>query len=145
MTNPLAAEFRDVFNLYIKLGEELAKITDVGNSEDPQALAEAILKNRECLNRIQQMNSRILQLSSDWQQHRKSLDQESEREIRALTDATRAQVKQLQELCSIHVQKLQNTRDKLQQDLAEIGKGAQYLKSTTPAKNNYPKFIDSLY
>jgi archaellum component FlaC len=145
MTNPLAAEFRDVFTLYIKLGEELTKIMDVGNSEDPQVLADAILKNRECLDRIEQMNSRVLRLSSDWQQHRNNLDQESEKEVRDLSDATRAQVRRLQELCSMHVQKLQNTRDKLQKDLAEIGKGAQYLKSTTPTKNNYPKFIDSLY
>jgi hypothetical protein len=35
MTNPLAAEFRDVSSS-ISSWRELAKIVDVGNSEDPQ-------------------------------------------------------------------------------------------------------------
>jgi len=143
--NPLAAEFHDVFELYVKLGEELAKIMDVGNSEDPQILADTILKNRECLVRIEQMNSHVLRLSNEWKQCRTTLDAQSEKEIRALAEAARAQAIRLQELCGRHVQKLQNVRDKLERDLAELEKGVQYLKSAKPAKNNYPKFVDSLY
>jgi len=145
MTNPLAAEFHDVFKLYIRLGEELTKIMNVGNSEDPQVLSRTILKNRECLERIEQMNSRVLQLSNDWKQHRDELDPDSEKNIHTIAEAARAQVVRLQELCGKHMQKLNTARDNLEKDLAEVGKGAQYLKSTTPPKNNYPKFIDSLY
>ena len=145
MTNPLAAEFQDVYTLYVKLGEELTKIMDVGDSEDPRILAETILKNRECLIRIEQMNSRVLQLSNDWKQHSASLDPETEKNIRTLSEGARTQVVRLQELCRTHMKRLQSARDKLEKDLAELSKGAQYLKSTTPPKNNYPKFIDSMY
>lgn len=145
MTNPLTAEFHDVFKLYEKLEEELTKITDVGNSEDPQILSETILKNRECLVRIEQMNSRVLYLSDSWKQHSCNQDSKTEKDIHALAEAARSRVIRLQELCRTHMQKLQNARYKLEKDLAELSKGAQYLKSTAPPKNNYPKFIDSLF
>ena len=145
MTHPLAAEFHDVSQLYVQLGEELIQKMDIGNPEDPQVLAETILKNCECLVRIEQMNSRVLRLSNDWKQCRANLDPESEKEISAMAEAARTQAIRLHEWCSLHIHKLQNARDKLEKDLAELGKGTQYLKSTTPPKNNYPKFIDSLY
>ena len=141
----LTAELKDVFELYLKLGEKFTKIVDAGDSKDPQALAQSILQNREYLSRIEAMNSRVLRLSEDWENCRANLDPESRDRIRTLAEAARAQAIRLQELCSIQAQKLQAARDKLGKNLEEIGKGAQYLKSVKPIKNNYPKFIDSLY
>ncbi len=143
--NALAAGFQDVFRVYLKLSEELTKIINAGDSNDPQALAKSILQNRDCLARIEQMNSSVFQLSDEWQKCRGSIDAKSRNEIRKLAEAAKAQAVRMKELCSIHVQKLQIARDKLEKDLVELGKGARYLESIKPAKNNYPKFIDSLY
>jgi GTP-binding protein EngB required for normal cell division len=139
----LVAQFQDVLKLYLSFCEDLTKIMDVGDSKDPRALAESILQNRDCLDRIAQMNLRILRLSDDWDKCRKNLDSKSLDDVRNFAQAAKAQAVRLKELCSTHAQKLQTARDKLATDLAEIGKGAQYLKSIKPIKNNYPKFIDS--
>ena len=143
--NTLAAEFQEVFHLYLKLGEELTKILNAGDSKDPQVLAKSILQNCDCLARIEQMNSRVIQLSGEWQKCRGILDAKSRNEIQNVADAAKAQAVRLREGCSIHVQKLQIARDKLGKDLAELGRGTRFLKSIKHIKNNYPKFIDSLY
>ena len=145
MMHPLAAEFRELFQLYVKLGEDLAKIMNVDDSKDSRILSETILKNHDCLIRIEKMNSRVLHLSNEWKQSRGKLAPDSEKEIHALAKAARTQAMRLQELCSAHMQKLQKVRDRLEKDLAELSKGAQYLKSVKPPKHNYPKFIDSRY
>ncbi len=141
----LITEFQEVFQLYLRLGEKLAKILNIGDSQNPQALAESILQNRDCLVRIEQMNLQILQLSSDWEKCRETLDSESRGEICKLAEAAKSQAIRLKELCNIHSEKLKIARDKLGKDLSEIGKGVQYLKTIKPVKNNYPKFVDSLY
>jgi hypothetical protein len=143
--NNLADEFRDVFNLYIKLGEELTGIMDVDDSKDAQVLIKSILQNRDCLERITQMNSRVMQLSDNWAKCRNHLDPESRSEACDLAAAAKAQAVRLQELCRVQTEKLQRVRDDLGKNLAEIGKGSQFLKSIKPVKNNYPKFVDSLY
>ena len=144
MTN-LADEFRDVFSLYIRLGKELTRIMDVGDSKDPQVLVNSILQNRDCLERITQMNSRVVQLSENWAKCRNHLDPESRSEAHNLAAAAKAQAARLQELCSVNTEKLRRVRDDLGKNLAEIGKGSQFLKSIKPVRNNYPKFVDSLY
>ena len=144
MTN-LAGEFRDVFNLYIKLGEELTRIMDVGDSKDPQVLVKSILQNRDCLERITQMNSRVVQLSDTWVKRRNHLDPKSRSEAHDLVAAAKAQAVRLQELCRVRTEQLRRVRDDLGKNLAEIGKGSQFLKSIKPVRNNYPKFVDSLY
>ena len=143
--NHLADQFRDIFNLYIKLGEELTRIMDVGDSKDPQVLVESILQNRDCLERIAQMNSRVVQLSENWANCRNNLDPESRSETHNLAAAAKAQAVRLQELCGVNTEKLRRVRDDLGKNLAEIGKGSQFLKSIKPVRNNYPKFVDSLY
>jgi hypothetical protein len=141
----IAAEYQEVFQLYLRLGKELTKIMGIDDAKNPQFFVESILANRDYMTRIEQLNSRVLQLSEDWERYRTSVDLEAEDQIRELAAAARAQAVRLKELCSIHAQKLQIIRDKLEKDLAEIGKGTEYLKSVKPIKNNYPKFIDSLY
>jgi hypothetical protein len=141
----LVSEFQDVFALYLKLGEDLTKIMSIDDSKDRNAFVKAVLQNRDSLERITQMNSRIMQLSEAWDKCRENMPPEAREKVRASVEAAKAQAKRLQELCSIHARKLQALRDKLGDNLAELGKGAQYLKSIKPPKNNYPKFIDSLY
>lgn len=141
----LVSEFQDVFNLYCRLGEELTRIMDIDDSKDSQVLVKAILENHDCLDRITQMNSRVMQLSETWGNCRAHFDPESRNKICNLAEASKAQAVRLQALCNIQAQKLQMLRDTLRKDLAELGKATQYLKSVKPTKGNYPKFIDSLY
>jgi len=143
--NTITADFQDVFSLYLRLGEDLTRILDVDDSKGSQALVESILENRECLARIEQMNARVLQLSESWEKCRIDLDPESQNKIRDLAQASRNQALRLKELCARHAQKIQETRDLLGGKLEELGKGARYLQSVKPVKNNYPKFVDSIY
>ena len=141
----LISEFQDVFTLYLKLGEDLTKIMSIDDSKDPHAFVKAVLQNRTSLERIAQMNSRVMQLCDAWRNCQAQMDQGTREKIHALADASKSQAKRLQELCGTHARKLQILRDKLGDNLAELGKGARYLNSMKPPKNNYPKFIDSLY
>ena len=143
--NSLVAEFREVFSLYIKLGDEITRVMNVDDSKDPQGLVNSILQNRECLERITQMHSRVVQLSDAWDKCRNRLDPESREEAHNLAAAARAQAVRLQELCSARTEKLRRIRDELGKNLAEIEKGSQFLKSLKPVKNNFPKFVDSHY
>jgi hypothetical protein len=143
--NALAAEYQDVFKLYLRLSQDLAKIMDVSDSQNPQAFVESILENRDNLARIEQMNSRVLQLSDACEKCRASLDPESREEVGNMAQAAKVQAIRLKELCGMHAQKIQAARDQLGDRLAQMGKGAQCLQSMKPIKNNYPKFIDSLY
>jgi hypothetical protein len=143
--NALASEFQDVFKLYLKLSQDLAGITNGIDTHNPQQLIESILQNRDSLVRIEQMNSRISQLSDAYNKCRAHLDPESQEEIRNLAQAAKAQAIRLKEWCSIRALKIQAARDRLGGRIAEIGKGSQFLESIKPIKNNYPKFIDSRY
>jgi hypothetical protein len=143
--NAFASEFQDVFKLYLRLSQDLAGIMDESNSHNPHQLIESILQNRDSLIRIEQMNSHILQLSDAYNKCRANLDPKSQEEIRNLAQAAKAQAIRLKELCGIHALKIQAARDRLGCRIVEIGKGSQFLKSITPIKNNYPKFIDSRY
>jgi hypothetical protein len=143
--NALTAEFQDVFKLYLSLSQDLARILDESNSQNPQQMIESILRNRDSLAGIEQMNSRVMQLSDTCNKCRADLDIKSQEEIKNLAQAAKAQAIRLKELCGIHAQKIQATRDSLGRKMVEIGKGSQFLKSIKPIKNNYPKFIDSLY
>ncbi len=108
--NALAIEYHDVFQLYLKVGKELAKIMDMGSLKNPQAFFESILTNHDCLIRIEQVNSRILQLFEDWEEWRPSIDPQMQDEVRELARAAKAQAVQLGKLCSIYAQRLQEVR-----------------------------------
>jgi hypothetical protein len=139
------AEFQEVFHGYLRLADDLAKIMDVDDPQNPQILVQSILKNCSCLNRIVQMNTRVIRLSEEWEKQSNQSDPQSRNEVSKLIEAAKAQAVRLQTLCSISSEKLENLRDDLGKSLEELGKGAQYLKSIKPVKNNYPKFIDNNY
>jgi len=108
--NALATEYQDVFQLYLKLGKELAKIMDIKDIENPRAFAESFLANHDCLIRIEQVNSRILRLFDDWEACRTSIDPQTEDQVRELARAAKAQAVQLRKLCIIYAQRLQEVR-----------------------------------
>ena len=141
----LISEFEDVLTLYSRLGEELTRILEIGDSKDARLLVKAVIENRDCLDRVTQMNSRVMRLSDAWAKCRAELDPETRDKVCKLAEASKAQAAHLQSLCTIRAQRLQTVREKLGRDLAELGKATRYLTSMKPRKGNYPKFVDTLY
>lgn len=140
----LAREFQAISQAYEQVQQELVQILSAINAENPRALIKSILQNRACLAKIEQMDSRVHQLSDEWKKYRLTLDLKSRGEIDGLVEAAREQAIRLHQFCDIQVRKVQAGRDRLQTHLVELGKGAKYLKSIKPIKSNYPKFIDSM-
>jgi len=108
--NALATEYQDVFQLYLKLGKELAKIMDMDDAHSPRAFVESLCANHDCLIRLEQVNSRILQLFEDWEVCSTSIDPEMQDEVRELARAAKDQAVQLKRLCSIYAQRLETVR-----------------------------------
>ncbi len=141
----IKSQFLDLIALYQELENDVSRIMRIDDSGDPQALVQSVLQNENCLARIAQMSSRVDQVSDGWKKCRVHLDGKTREETQQLANAARSQAARLQELFGFHAERICALRSRLEKDLAEIGKGAQYLKVLKPAKNNYPKFIDSLH
>jgi hypothetical protein len=105
--NALAIEYYDVFQLYLRLGKELTKIMDMADPQNPRAFAESILESQDYLARIEQVNSRILQLFEDWEASRATIDPQMKEEVCELAWAAKTQAVQLKKLCGIYAQRLQ--------------------------------------
>jgi len=141
----LVQEFQDLVKRYQDLGKELSGVLEGTDSGNPQVLVQSILQNRDCLSRIIQIDVQVQQLSGDWQKTAPQLDSNMRLQVRALADAAKAQAVRLKGLCGAYAEKIENARGQLGKELAEIGRGSQYLQSVKPIKGNYPKFIDSVY
>lgn len=142
--NKLADEFRDVLNIYVRLTTDLTRIADAGKfEEDPQALIQSILDNRSCLTEIQQLNTRLTQLYGVWKNKGKGLGLSDGGEIRGIVEDVEAQMRQLEKLCGLGTQKVEERRKQLADELATVGKGSRFLKMIKPIQENHPKFIDS--
>jgi len=141
--NELAAEFRNLLNIYVRLSSDLSRISDAGQSdEDPQALIQSILDNRSCLTEIQQLNTRMTKLYSAWKNKEADVSLVAGDEIRSVVADVLLQLKQLEKTCNLGTQKVEARRKQLSEELANVGKGNRYLKLLSP-RENYPKFIDS--
>jgi phage shock protein A len=137
------AEFKSISNDYREVGNALALLTEMDDSQC-SSLAKSILEKRDCFGRIGQMNSKVIQLSSRWKQHREKTDATRWEEIDRLADDALKQAVRLNDLCATTANRLQSARDKLGAELTEVGKGTRFLMSAGPSKSNYPKFIDSM-
>lgn len=143
--NNLVSEFQALSQLYLQIEQEISGVMSAQDPKDSQLLARSILRNRECLARIEQMNSRVLCLSNEWKKHRADLDPQTRNETEALAAAVRAQIARITSVFDGRARVLIEARNRLEKELEEIGKGGRYLKSIKPVQNNYPKFIDSVY
>lgn len=139
----LAAEFQEVLQQYRKLTEVLNGIFGIDESQDPQALVQSVLKNKDCLMQIPKMDARVLELSEILKRCRKELDPADCEKIRGYSNDINSQAQYIQELCRVQEQRVRSRRDQLAKELKEIGNSARYFKVLKPAQNNFPKFIDS--
>ncbi len=140
----LASEFQNLSRTYHQLEQELAGIP-LNDLNDTGTYLESIFRNRDCLVRMEQTNSRALRLSVELKECRSVLDPKAKAEIELITEELRLGAIRLKDLCATHAEKIRNAQENLIKSRAELGKGSRYLQSIKPVKNNYPKFIDSLY
>jgi hypothetical protein len=141
--HPLAAKFQEALHQYLKLTEVLNRIFSVDESLDKQALVRSILENQDSFMQIREMDARILELSEILVRCREELDPVDYETIKGISNAANSQALHIRELCLRHEQRVQSRRDQLAKELTDIRNSAQYLKVLKPAKNNFPKFIDS--
>ena len=139
----LAVEFQEALNQFLKLTEALNRIFNVDDSRDPQALVRSVLENQDCLMQIPKMDARVLELSEILERCREELDPADCEKIKGFSNAVNSQALYIRELCRMQEQRVQSRRDQLAKELKEIGNSSRYFKVLKPAKNNFPKFIDS--
>ncbi len=138
------SELQYLSELCDRLLRELSLPADRSTNIDATALTEAILRNRELFNRLEQMDGRISQLSKDWQSFREHLSPQSRTETQHLAEAVGRQADELARLMEKHKSELEEGRRRLKKALSDVRQGARYLASVKPVKTNYPKFVDSL-
>jgi hypothetical protein len=141
----IAAQFEELQRTYAALAEKLGRAFGIGSVENTEATAASVLMNREYLSRIEQMNTRVFQITAAWQKDRALLDPEIQDKIGYFIAAALAEALRLKEICDAHAQRLRTLRTRILKDMADLGKGARLLHSLRPVKGNYPKFIDSTF
>ncbi len=141
---PFLAELRYLSELYHSLQAEFTGLAGKSQAGNVAALIDTTLRNRELLGRIEQMNARIAQLSSEWDIFSGHLDPSTRKEILDLAESVRHHGTQLLLLCNALLEHLEARRGTLERQLDQLRQGSRYLQSVKPLRNNYPKFVDSL-
>lgn len=144
MNNELASAFRDLHEFYLKMMGELSEQLRPEKSMATQNIVESIIRNRDLLVEIEQMNTRIFELKEKWRKFRAHLDETSRAEVRALAAAAEEQAGQLHTLITHQLQTLNSLRIGLKKESDDLLAGIHFLNSIKPVKCNYPKFIDSM-
>ncbi len=138
----LQSELRYLSELYGRLLGDLSRQSlDAGSVG---TLSETILRNRDLLLRLEQMNSRSMQLSREWASVRERLGPDSRAEVTALAETVKGQAMQLFEICERRIRQLESGRQAFLEAMEGVRTGTRYLASIRPPKTNYPKFLDSL-
>lgn len=128
---------------YYGMKSELSTVLQTSGTKREQSLTDSILENRTRLVQIERMNAHITQLSEDLKRFRNEADPDTRQEVEALVSEAKSNAIQVHELCTQASEKIETNKNVLKKELEDIGKGKQFLKSSKPVKNNYPKFIDS--
>jgi prefoldin subunit 5 len=138
------SELQYLSELYSRLAAELSRLNCAAGKASSAALAESILKNRELFSRIEKMNSRVAQLSREWEKLRQHMDPASQKRTREIAETVAKQSVEVSRSVDRHAQALAERKVEIEKQLEELQQGARYLASVKPAAVNYPKFIDSV-
>ena len=138
------SELEYLSELYGRLETEIGSGRHQSSFDNAEDLAETVLRSRDLLRRIEQMNSRVTQLVEEWQTYKLSIGEEQKEEIQALARTVSGKGWALHSVCNTALASL-NARMKLLQDqLSEVGRGTRFLESVRPVRSNFPKFVDSV-
>jgi len=138
------SELEYLSELYGRLETEIAAGGRCASEQDAAQLAETVLRNRDLLHRIEEMNSRVAQLVEEWLAFKLSIGEEQRSEIQHLAHAVARKGWALHARCTEALDALSVRAKRLQEELAEVGRGSRFLDSVRPIRTNYPKFVDSV-
>ena len=130
--------------LYSRLEGEISAASVPGPDDRVGLLAEVVLRNRDLLERIEQMNSRVQQMAEEWHKYDHCIDDPVRSEIRALAHGVAAQGEKLAVASGMAVKALANRVNALRGEMNALESGTRYLDSVKPPRTNYPKFVDSV-
>ena len=130
--------------LYARLEREITATSGEEAEGNTGLLAEVVLRNRDLLQRIEQMNSRVQQLAEEWHKFDALIDDPVREEIRALAHAVADQGARLAAASDTAVRALAARVNTLRGEMNEVEKGNRYLESVKQPAANYPKFVDSM-
>jgi hypothetical protein len=137
------SELQYLLELYTRLDAELTTLDESVKSNGPSAAVESVLRNRDLFSRIEQMNSRLLQLAKEWEKFGPHLDPETRRRTLQLAEKARKQAMSLARAGERKMKEISTIRADLESKLKQISSGTRFLESIKPVKSNYPKFVDS--
>ncbi len=134
-------ELQYIDGLYQALQHELSP----GTTEAEEAsLVETVLRNKDLLCRIGQLNERVARTTAAWKDFRERADAPMRAQVESLIRTVRAHAADLQRTCAQHGHRLESRLDRLGHERGRLRTGFRYLDSVKPPRNNYPKFVDSL-
>jgi hypothetical protein len=143
--NNLLSEFQELIAQYHDASDALAKAMSNVDSSDVDAISKVILRQSDCLGKVDQMNDRVSRLCNSWKTLESQCDQETRKKTLAAKASAKVEAAKLNELCAKCIKLLETARNKQGEELENIGKRKQYLQAMKPVKGNYPKFIDTTY
>jgi hypothetical protein len=143
--NDPQSELQNLIDFYRDATETIANAACPVDAEDLGALAKSILQQRNCLARIDQMDAQVSQLINAWKAVEFSSDDKVRNDMTRAIATAKAEAVRLNNQCGDCVKKLEAAQERLREGMEKIGKHHRYLNTMKPVKNNYPKFIDSLY
>ncbi len=129
--------------LYSRLESEISAAAHTDTAERVGLLAEVVLRNRDLLERIEQMNSRIQQMTEEWHKFDHCIDDPVREEIRALAHGVADQGRKLAAASGLAVMALADRVNSIRREITALENGTRYLDSVRPPRTNYPKFLDS--
>ena len=139
----LIPDLRKLTEFYFGIESEISTALQNSGANSEKSLPDTILKDRTWMVQIERMNAHIMQLSEDLKRFRNDADPETRRTADNLVSEVKTSAIRIRDLCAEASKEIEKKKSVLKKELGNIGKGKQYLKSSDPVKNNYPKFIDS--
>jgi hypothetical protein len=133
----LVPALQSLLRLYDELARELAR-GSASTAAGPAPIS------RDRLQQLQQMSPVIDRLMEQWRAGRGRMGFESEARVSTLIAAARERGEQLSHVCEDRHRHLQQYCRNLEASLGALYTGRRYLASLSPAKTNFPKFIDSI-
>jgi hypothetical protein len=138
----MLSTLKELDRLYCKIEGELSGSSTPGKN-DAAAICDAVTRSRQLLALLEQASGRLSESAADWSQRGDSIPRDEREQVRRLADSARVKASRLLGCCGALTHRLETSLVGLERELGHVRNGARFLRSSRPAKTNYPKFIDS--
>jgi len=139
----MLSDLKELDRLYREIDGEVLGIPASSKGNDTAALSDPVIRNRQLISRMEQMNARFAECAGQWLRRRDRVPREEREQVRMLAEEVRHRASRLHACCGDRTAQLEAGLVRLQQELGQVRNGARFLQSSRPVRANYPKFIDS--